>query len=432
MIEALPLSEFLVASRGMPHAVLSRAPSALEGWSFPAAGFAQPREVLRYQDGTLVITLRGEKTLLCRTDEPLRVLEQRLRALAPAPSSPDVQSSSFILQPSTLLGGIRAPVAIIAAAYEFGAWFDPHQQGFHEPRWLEFFAAIYDEVHPIAIEHGKQSAGNPELFALVPAMDRERYRRQVRHLQEHMRAGDIYQANLTVPWIGHGAPPATEVFARALQRGGAAFGGYLFDGEREHVSMSPELFLRRRGNVVETHPIKGTRRIAEGADVHALSDELLASEKDFAEHLMIVDLERNDLGRLCKPGTVDVDPLMTVVQHPTVLHLESRVRGTLFGGVDWQDLFQAAFPGGSVTGAPKKRALELIKVAEIGPRGLYCGAFGWIGADGDGELNLPIRTATFAGEDVLIGAGGGIVLDSDPDAEWEEMETKLAFLRGCL
>ena len=198
------------------------------------------------------------------------------------------------------------------------------------------------------------------------------------------------------------------------------------------LSFSPELYLRRRGNHIETRPIKGTRRIGvEGLE--ATRAALLASDKDRAEHVMIVDLERNDLGRVCVSGSVTVDPFLQVVEHPLLLHLESTVSGLLRPGVTMCEIFEATFPGGSVTGAPKKRALEIIGALEKSARGYYCGAFGWIDADGDCELNLPIRTALIRDDgSVEFASGGGIVADSTAEQEWNEIHAKAEFMQQVL
>jgi anthranilate/para-aminobenzoate synthase component I len=246
--------------------------------------------------------------------------------------------------------------------------------------------------------------------------------------------GDIYQANLTVPLRGYTAARAEDLFDRALKRGGATYAGLLITPGATLLSFSPELYLRRRGTRIETHPIKGTLPIPPHAGgVSQATEALMTSAKDRAEHIMIVDLERNDLGRLCVPGCITVEPLMQPVEHPLLLHLESRVKGTLRAGVTMNDLFAATFPGGSVTGAPKKRALEILAELEAGPRGIYCGAFGWIDAEGDCDLNLPIRTAVLRPDgEIEFHSGGGIVADSDPAGEWEELLTKARFFEGVL
>jgi para-aminobenzoate synthetase component 1 len=180
------------------------------------------------------------------------------------------------------------------------------------------------------------------------------------------------------------------------------------------ASASPELFLRRRGDRVESRPIKGTAADPEGF-----------REKDRAENVMIVDLVRNDLGRVCRYGSVTVPALCAVEAHPGLYHLVSTVTGRLRDGVGWADLLAATFPPGSVTGAPKLAALDAIARREPLPRGPYCGAVGWIDADAcSGELNVAIRTFWFAGGEVHLGTGGAVTWGSDPEGEWRETELK--------
>jgi para-aminobenzoate synthetase component 1 len=184
------------------------------------------------------------------------------------------------------------------------------------------------------------------------------------------------------------------------------------------ASASPELFLRRRGQAVETRPIKGTA----GPGAAFL-------DKDRAENVMIVDLMRNDLGRVCRFGSVTVPALCREERHPGLAHLVSTVRGLLRPGVGWVELLAATFPPGSVTGAPKLAALDVIARLEPVPRGIYCGAVGWVdAASGDGDLNVAIRTFWIEGGHLHLGTGGGITWDSTPDGEWRETELKAARL----
>ncbi len=249
----------------------------------------------------------------------------------------------------------------------------------------------------------------------------------VRRILAYEAAGDAYQVNLsrrlTAAWTGEpahiaallrAAAPAPYAIFMADGAGGALFGN------------SPERFLAMNADgVVETCPIKGTRpRGASPAEDHAAIAALRASDKDRAEHVMIVDLERNDLGRVCRPGTVDVATLARVVSLPTVHHLESTVRGLLRAGVGLAALMQATFPGGSITGAPKRRAMQIIDELERGPRGVYTGATGWLGAAGDLDLAVAIRTATLRNARLELSVGGGIVIDSTPEGELAETEVK--------
>ncbi len=200
------------------------------------------------------------------------------------------------------------------------------------------------------------------------------------------------------------------------------------------VGNSPERFLSLScDGAVETRPIKGTRpRGADAAADRAAAVDLSAAAKDRAEHVMIVDLERNDLGRVCRPGSVEVASLMRVVSLPTVHHLISTVRGHLRPEVGLGALLAATFPGGSVTGAPKRRAMQIIDELEPAPRGAYTGATGWLGAAGDLDLAIAIRTAVLRAGALELSVGGGIVVDSTPEAELAETEVKArAFAALC-
>jgi para-aminobenzoate synthetase component 1 len=330
-------------------------------------------------------------------------------------------------------GGITFPVAVVAMTYEFGRTFAPHARAFphhHRAKVPDFFAAIH--TRSSFPEHVPAAGVSIAAHPLVPSISRDDYERRVEAIIDRIRAGDLYQANLAVPWHSGTHAVAWDVFASGLAQGGSDFAAYVSFFGGAHVSFSPELLLRRRGNQIETRPIKGTMRV-DGDDPAEVARALLASPKDLAEHVMIVDLERNDLGRICESGSVRVDPLQEVVAMQDLVHIESTVRGTLKTGIGLRDIFAATFPGGSVTGAPKKAALELIGRMESGPRGIFCGAMGWIDAKGDMDLNLPIRTATIHdGGAVEIHVGGGIVADSEPAAEWDEIETKLSFFRRVL
>jgi para-aminobenzoate synthetase component 1 len=242
-----------------------------------------------------------------------------------------------------------------------------------------------------------------------------------------------------------------ELAAALRERAPAPFGAFIAaaDGGAWLVGNSPERFLALDGRgAVETRPIKGTRardssagglrptaRARGGTGTLSgspMREALLASEKDRAEHVMIVDLERNDLGRVCRTGSVRVDGPARVLELPTVLHLVSTVRGVLRDDVGLAALLEATFPCGSITGAPKRRAMEIIDELEPVARGPYTGATGWLGAAGDLDLAVAIRTALVSGGRLTLSLGGGIVADSTPESEWAETEVKArAFERLC-
>ncbi len=270
----------------------------------------------------------------------------------------------------------------------------------------------------------------------TPDLHRAAYEDRVRRVLDYIRAGDIFQANLTLRHLATRPPgiSAAALYLRLRAATPAPFAAYLGFGKLALLSASPERFLRLdpQGRI-ETRPIKGTRpRAADPEADRRLRDDLLGSAKDRAENLMIVDLMRNDLGRVAAVGSVTVPALCELETFATVHHLVSEVRAQLRPGLGAMNLLRATFPGGSVTGAPKIRAMEIIDELEASRRGPYCGSIAWLGYDGAMDSSIVIRTVV-ATDDVLIAqAGGGIVADSDPAAEYEEMRLKLQPLLRAL
>ncbi|MEU0375145.1 chorismate-binding protein [Streptomyces sp. NPDC006283] len=258
------------------------------------------------------------------------------------------------------------------------------------------------------------------------SLDRAGYVAGVRRIREHIAAGEVYQANLCRVLSAPLPDPATadvDELTALLARGNPApYAGTIRLPAHgvEIATASPELYLRREADTVESGPIKGTGRTA---------GDLL--EKDHAENVMIVDLVRNDLGRVCATGSVTVPALCAIEPHPGLVHLVSTVRGTLARGAGWRELLAATFPPGSVTGAPKSSALNIIKALETAPRGPYCGGIGWVDADrGTAELAVGIRTFWIDRTDSTLrfGTGAGITWGSDPEREWAETELKASRL----
>ena len=261
----------------------------------------------------------------------------------------------------------------------------------------------------------------------------EGYMRAVETVKDHIRRGDLFQANLTQRWTvpqPHALELSLTLYESLVQHSPAPFGAYLRYDDHAVLSASPERFLERRGQHVETRPIKGTRpRGATPEEDKRLADELLASAKDRAENVMIVDVLRNDLGRVCETGTVATAALCELESFAQVHHLVSTVTGRLRDDVDAFDLLHACFPGGSITGAPKIRAMELLERIEPVRRHLYTGAIGWLGWDGDADWNIAIRTAVTTQDRLVFHAGGGITADSDPEAEYRESLDKAEGMR---
>jgi anthranilate/para-aminobenzoate synthase component I len=257
------------------------------------------------------------------------------------------------------------------------------------------------------------------------SLDDEDYRRSVRDVRELIGAGDVYQVNLTRRF--ELAPGPGDLLAAAVAGGIPEYAARLAWGESEVVCASMELLLRRRGAVLETRPIKGTRpRSDDPTTDRRLAAELDADPKEVSELAMIVDLERNDLGRVAAAGSVEVADPGSVMSWPTVHHRVARVTAALRPATPWWSVLAAVVPGGSVTGCPKRAAMEVIAALETVPRGPYCGALGVISNDGDLELALPIRTAWRHGDRWFCAAGCGIVWDSDPDLEERESSLKVA------
>lgn len=265
-----------------------------------------------------------------------------------------------------------------------------------------------------------------------PQVSKAEFVAMVRRAQEYIAAGDIYQVNLSYPWVAkwpaHG--DALALYLKLREVSPAPHAAFLKLDDTTVLSASMETFLRLDGTQITTRPIKGTRpRFADDSQRDAAAQiELRASEKERAELLMITDLERNDLGQVCEFGSVQVPELWRVESFAQVFHLVSTVTGRLRAHIDHAGAFRACFPGGSITGAPKKRATEIIAELEMHPRGLYTGAIGWFGFDGRSQWNIAIRTAVQKGDEICFHTGSGIVADSVPELEHEETLHKAAGL----
>lgn len=266
------------------------------------------------------------------------------------------------------------------------------------------------------------------------SLNKQRYLRAVELVQHHIREGDIYQANLTQRFeIAHTGDPYA-LFLQLTEAVPAPRSAFFEIGDLAVASVSPETFLRVDvAGHVETLPIKGTRpRSIDPEEDAASARELQRSPKDRAELLMIVDLERNDLGRVCRTGSIRVDDLARLESFSAVHHLVARVRGVLEPGTTPGSLIRATFPGGSVTGAPKKRALEILRTLEPVSRNFYTGSLLWFGDDGSLESSILIRTVVLSNGRAYLGAGGGVVADSDPEGEWIESNHKARGLAQVL
>ena len=287
---------------------------------------------------------------------------------------------------------------------------------------LAWFAAFDAPVEP------PPSPPAPPPVAPELLTSQSEYVSCVRRALDYIRAGDIYQVNFTGrAAVPHSGDPSA-LFRALLAAAPMPRSAFIDTGSAQIVSLSPELFLRRAGHLIETRPMKGTasRRPSWEAD-EAARIALAADEKNRAENVMIVDLMRNDLGRVCRAGTVTVPELWRVDRFPTVHQMTSLVRGELRAEVSLFEILAATFPPGSVTGAPKVRACEIIAELEPAPRGIYCGSIGLFFPGGDFELNVAIRTLSFH-PSIVLGIGSGIVADSDPIEEWAETKLKAEFV----
>ena len=261
----------------------------------------------------------------------------------------------------------------------------------------------------------------------VSSLSQEEYRQAFERIQKYIHAGDCYQVNLAQRFSAPYEGDPWSVYRQLRAVAAAPYAGYLqLENDSAVMSLSPERFISLHGHHVETAPIKGTRpRYSDRRADEIAAEELRHSEKDRAENLMIVDLLRNDLGRNCVPGSIHVDRLFELQSFPTVHHLVSTISGELMPGVQASDLLRDSFPGGSITGAPKRRAMEIIEELESHPRQVYCGSLLYISADGRMDSNVAIRTLLCHRNEVLCWGGGGIVADSQWQQEYQETYDKV-------
>ncbi len=258
------------------------------------------------------------------------------------------------------------------------------------------------------------------------------FMKAVERIQEYIGNGDVFQVNLSTRQERTLQTHPLEIYTSLRKINPSPYMGYLELGDFQIVSASPELLIKKQGQEVSTRPIAGTRsRGANEQEDQDLARELIENEKERAEHVMLVDLERNDLGRVCKYGTVEVDEFMVIEKYSHVMHIVSNVRGEVEEDKDAFDLVKAVFPGGTITGAPKIRTMEIIEELEPVRRGIYTGSIGWIGYSGDTELNIVIRTLLAKDGQAHVQAGAGIVIDSNPKNEYKESLKKGNCFMAC-
>jgi para-aminobenzoate synthetase component 1 len=439
-----------LAARPMAVLLDSALPSAQGRFSYISA---DPFRVIRCTPSPWTTTVDGEK----RGGDPFAVLAEEMARFSTTPmTEPSPFMGGAIGFFAYELGGVLErlpapknqvlPADMIVGLYDTIAVFDLERR----EAWV--IAHGFPETEPVRRQRRAEARAHHLAAALgfdpltVPSApggtwraetSRTAYESRVAAAIEAIRAGDIYQANLTQRYTAEAPTNLTPyaLYSRLRALTPAPFGAFINAGEGMHIlSASPERFMMSDAEGrVETRPIKGTRpRRATAAADQAMARELENSAKDRAENLMIVDLLRNDLARVCVPGSVTVPMLCGLETFPAVHHLVSVVTGQLRPGVSAVDLLRATFPGGSITGAPKIKAMEIIHAIEPTARGPYCGAIAWLGFDGAMDSSIVIRTLVQNGTTIMAQAGGGIVAESDPAREYEESVTKVKPLLAVL
>ncbi|WP_409252497.1 anthranilate synthase component I family protein [Bacillus sp. SCS-153A] len=253
------------------------------------------------------------------------------------------------------------------------------------------------------------------------SMSEDQFISAVEKIQHYIKEGDVFQVNLSVRQSQKLAASPYKIYKKLRELNPSPYMSYVHTPDFQIASGSPELLVKKKGTEVSARPIAGTRSRGENElEDQKLADELIHNEKERAEHVMLVDLERNDLGRVCQYGTVEVNEFMVIEKYSHVMHIVSNVRGTIANNKNGKDLIRSVFPGGTITGAPKVRTMEIIEELEPVRRGIYTGSIGWIGFNGDMELNIVIRTLFAKDGQAYIQAGAGVVIDSNPKHEYKE------------
>lgn len=323
--------------------------------------------------------------------------------------------------------------------YELGEWLEPNVAwtastpasntpsvgGSEHPRLT---ALVFKQMKNVAVWEPPAAENAASLHAR-PQIEKSRYQENIQSIRASIGRGDLYQTNYTFPIKIETSALPLDLYKTIAAQHPAAHAAYIEDGDRRILSFSPELFFSRQGTMLTVRPMKGTApRHTDPVRDNQSAQALLHSEKNRAENLMIVDLLRNDLGRVATPGSVKVEALFSLERYPSVWTLTSTITAQA-PDKSLETLLRALFPCGSITGAPKIAAMKKIRELEDTPRGIYCGSVGWLAPNGDCSLNVAIRTITMQpGGSGIFGVGGGIVYDSEPELEWEECLWKARIL----
>ena len=314
----------------------------------------------------------------------------------------------------------RIPVALVRNRHTGGAW--TVAEAGHEKALVELRRDL-----TACASSPRSSAHGGRLVTDICEPDPGEFLAAVAQIRRLITRGDVYQVNLARRWhasVSPGVSPA-DIYRELRRTNPAPYAGIVTLSDWALISSSPERLVSSRAGVVETRPIAGTRPTADHPSLEdARRQDLLANPKERAEHIMLIDLERNDLGRISQPGSVEVSEFMAVETYAHVHHIVSNIRGQLRPEVSPGDLIRALFPGGTITGCPKVRCMEIISALEAVPRGPYTGSMGYLNRDGSCDLNILIRSFVMRGLELSFAAGGGIVADSDPDRELEETRAK--------
>jgi anthranilate synthase component 1 len=446
-----PVSAFLKLRPFNPRFLLESVEGGERLARYSFIGFGDALEVRLDARGLMVRPAGGRAEMLPRPENRDALLAAFRAALARAPRpKPDIPGLP-------LAGGL-----VGASAYDLVRWFErvptrlPTEEGMPEAHYLAPCSfLIFDHVtRGIALLHsgseeerqalrreivralrGGLSTGRPpaRLETPTPSLDRSAFMAGVRRVQDHIAAGDVYQLVLSSRFEGACELDPFEAYRALRLINPSPYMIYCALGDRTLVGSSPEALVRLNGGLAELRPIAGTRRRGiDPAEDIALERELLGDIKENAEHVMLVDLARNDLGRVARAGSVYVDPYRVIERYSHVMHIVSGVRGRIAAGRDAFDLYAATFPAGTLVGAPKVRAMEIIEELEPVRRGFYGGTYGYFGHGGDMDHAITIRTLTFHDGRYRYQAGAGIVADSSAEAEHDEILAKSAVLRRAL